>query len=152
MGNRMHADGVGKWEAELREFCGIFGFKFADSYTKSCRDKNGYRVDPDREGGTRYSVKAGRCVVSRVDDDVSWSSHTSQLQTDVPYDWDGRRRENAFRELFEGLSCAELIVRSTEPERKSPLGFTRVRLERHIVLPEFGSCAELRLKLEVLDK
>ena len=40
-------------------------------------------------------------------------------------------------------------MRSSDEDRKTPYGFTKVRLIRHIKLPEFGSVEELKLKFAI---
>ena len=50
-------------------------------------------------------------------------------------------------EIMRAASGKELIVRSSDKDRKTPYGFTKVRLVRHIRLPEFGSVEELKLRL-----
>ena len=53
------------------------------------------------------------------------------------------------KEIIRLASGKELIVRSSDKDRKTPYGFTKVRLIRHIRLPEFSSVEELKLKLAV---
>ena len=59
--------------------------------------------------------------------------------------------EDAMEALIRQASGKELIVRSTDKDRKTPYGYTKVRLTRHIKLPEFGSVEELKLKLECME-
>ena len=66
------------------------------------------------------------------------------------YGCSGSTFDGAMEALIRTASGKELIVRSSGEDMKTPYGFTKVRLIRHIKLPEFGSVEELKLKLAVL--
>lgn len=129
----------GYWKAQVDGFCEMFGFKL-DKTTKT--DLSGYIV-------TVFSVKAGRSTVAYKDRQKTWCSGELPLAVDMAGTRSARWLEKAMENLMKTASGKELIVRSSDKDRKTPYGFTKVRLIRHIKLPEFGSVEELKLKLAV---
>lgn len=133
------AAGDGYWKKQVDEFCRLFGFR-VDSHEL-------WGLGPD-EAKDVYILKSGRSTVSYKDENKTWGSRELILKAEVP-----SRSRTAFEDAMEALirtaSGKELIVRSSDKDRKTPYGFTKVRLVRHIRLPEFGSVEELRLKLAV---
>ena len=132
----------GYWEKQVDEFCDIFGFKV------------NHRVlmqDGCRPAKDVYTLKFGRSTVSYKNEDKTWCSREMQLEAEVlppdNYGCSGTTLEGAMEALIRTASGKELIVRSSDKDRKTPYGFTNVRLIRHIKLPEFGSVEELKLKL-----
>lgn len=127
------------WENQAREFCEMFGFRL-DRTTRM--DLSGCVV-------TVFSVKAGRSTVAYKDRQKTWCSGELPLTVDMDGTGSARWLEKAMENLMKAASGKELIVRSSDKDRKTPYGFTKVRLIRHIKLPEFGSVEELKLKLAV---
>ena len=137
----------GYWEKQVDEFCDIFGFNI------------NHRVLP--QDGCKpvkdvYTLKSGRSTVAYKNEDNTWRSRELPLKAEVfppdNYGCSGTTFEGAMEALIRTVSGKELIVRSSDKDRKTPYGFTKVRLIRHIKLPEFGSVEELRLKLTVLGE
>ena len=138
------SSGKGYWEKQVDEFCDIFGFKVD------------HRVLP--QAGCRpvkdvYTLKSGRSTVAYKDENKTWRSCELPLEAEVlppdNYGCSGTTFDGAMEALVKTASGKELIVRSSDKDRKTPYGFTKVRLIRHIKLPEFGSVEELKLKLAI---
>ena len=103
-----------------------------------------------------YTLKFGRSTVAYKDETRTWCSGEMPLMSEMrpsepKFHVDGTTFEDAMKALIRQASGKELIVRSSDKDRKTPYGFTKVRLTRHIKLPEFGSVEELRLKLECME-
>ena len=132
----------GHWEKQVDEFCGLFGFRV--DHRVLCQD--GCRPVKDV-----YTLKFGRSTVAFKDDKKTWCSCELPLEAVVlppdNYGCSGTTFEGAMEAIIKTASGKELIVRSSDKDRKTPYGFTKVRLIRHIRLPEFGSVEELKLKL-----
>lgn len=130
------------WEEQVNGFCGIFGFRLDE---KPVLD---VYVFGARSNMTRFSVKAGRSVVAynNKNKNKAWRSSEFPLAFDTA-GTSRAAREKVMEAIMRKASGAELIVRSSDKDRKTPYGFTKVRLVRHILLPEFGSVEELKLKL-----
>ena len=132
----------GHWEKQVDEFCEMFGFKV--SHRVLCQ--SGCRPTKDV-----YTLKFGRSTVAFKDDKKTWRSCELPLEAAVlppdNYGCSGTTFEGAMEAIIKTASGKELIVRSSDKDRKTPYGFTKVRLIRHIRLPEFGSVEELKLKL-----
>ena len=135
----------GYWEKQVDEFCNIFGFKvdhrvLAQAGCKPVKDV--------------YTLKFGRSTVAYKDESKTWCSGELPLKAEAlppdNYGCSGTTFDGAMEALIRTASGKELIVRSSDKDRKTPYGFTKVRLIRHIKLPEFGSVEELKLKLAVL--
>ena len=114
----------------------------------------GFRLDKaigiDRLTGETCTVllaKAGRSTVAYKDKSGTWCSR--ELPLSVIAGGYAKKTEKAMEDFVRLASGKELIVRSSDKDRKTPYGFTKVRLIRHIILPEFGSVEELKLKLAV---
>ena len=134
----------GYWEKQVDEFCDIFGFNI------------NHRVLP--QDGCKpvkdvYTLKSGRSTVAYKDENKTWRSCELPLEAEVlppdNYGCSGTTFDGAMEALIRTASGKELIVRSSDKDRKTPYGFTKVRLIRHIKLPEFGSIEELKLKLAI---
>ena len=125
------------WENQAREFCEMFGFRLDRTVGT---DLSGCIV-------TTFSVKAGRSTVAYKDRQKTWCSGELSLTVNMNGTGSARWLEKAMENLMKAASGKELIVRSSDKDRKTPYGFTKVRLIRHIKLPEFGSVEELKLKL-----
>lgn len=136
------ACGKGYWEKQVDEFCDIFGFKV----NHRAVPQDGCRPVKDV-----YTLKSGRSTVAYKDKNTTWCSHELPLEAEVlppdNYGCSGTTFDGAMEALIRTASGKELIVRSSDKDRKTPYGFTKVRLIRHIKLPEFGSVEELKLKL-----
>jgi len=137
----------GYWEKQVLDFCEMFGFRLAE---KLERKLHGCEIC--------YSLKFGRSSVAYKDASHTWCSGELQLCANVgcanvASERNSRKnRERAMENIVKRASGKELIVRSSDKDRKTPYGFTKVRLIRHILLPEFGSVEELKLKLAVMGK
>jgi len=127
------------WENQACEFCEMFGFRLDRTVGT---DLSGCIV-------TTFSVKAGRSTVAYKDRQKTWCSGELPLTVNMNGTGSARWLEKAMENLMKAASGKELIVRSSDKDRKTPYGFTKVRLIRHIKLPEFGSVEELKLKLAV---
>jgi len=94
-------------------------------------------------------LKCGRSRVMYKDENRTWLSGELAVESKIlgPGCY---CQSTAAENIMKLLSGKELIVRATEKPRDTPYGFTRVRTERHILLPEFGSVEELRLRLEAM--
>ena len=141
------SSGKGYWEKQVDEFCDIFGFKVD------------HRVLP--QAGCKpvkdvYTLKFGRSTVAYKDESKTWCSGELPLKAEVlppdNYGCSGTTFDGAMEALIRTASGKELIVRSSDKDRKTPYGFTKVRLIRHIKLPEFGSVEELKLKLAIFGE
>lgn len=134
----------GYWEKQVDAFCGLFGFRVDH------RVLHQYGCRPDKDV---YTLKFGRSTVAYKDENKTWCSHELPLKAEVlppdDYGCSGTVFDSAMEELIRTASGKELIVRSSDKDRKTPYGFTKVRLIRHIKLPEFSSVEELKLKLAV---
>lgn len=134
----------GYWKKQVDEFCKMFGFRLDMRVLHQC----GCR--PDRDV---YMLKFGRSTVAYKDKNKTWCSGELPLEAEVlppdNYGCFGTTFDGAMEALIRTASGKELIVRSSDKDRKTPYGFTKVRLIRHIKLPEFGSVEELKLKLAV---
>ena len=134
----------GYWKKQVDEFCEMFGFKLGMRVL--CQ--SGCRPTKDV-----YTLKFGRSTVAYKDENKTWCSRELPLEAEVlqpdNYGYSGTTFEGAMEALIKTASGKELIVRSSDKDRKTPYGFTKVRLIRHIRLPEFGSVEELKLKLAV---
>ena len=132
----------GYWEKQVDEFCGLFGFRVY--HRVLCQD--GCRPTKDV-----YTLKFGTSTVAYKDENKTWCSHELPLEAEVlppdNYGCSGTTFEGAMEAIIKTASGKELIVRSSDKDRKTPYGFTKVRLIRHIRLPAFGSVEELKLKL-----
>lgn len=134
----------GYWEKQVDAFCGLFGFRVDHRvmYQTGCR--------PAKDV---YMLKFGRSTVAYKDENKTWRSRELPLEAEVlspdNYGCSGTTFDGAMEALIRAASGKELIVRSSDKDRKTPYGFTKVRLIRHIRLPEFGSVEELKLKLAV---
>ena len=130
------------WTKQVEGFCSVFGFKLDQ--------REVHRYDHDTHNMV-FSLKSGRSTVAYKDKSRTWRS--GELPLAVECAVSSLRGRNAFEENMKQLmalaSGKELIVRSSDKDRKTPYGFTKVRLIRHIKLPEFGSVEELKLKLAV---
>lgn len=119
----------------------MFGFRLDEHYVYNSQKECSF---------CRYSLKLGRSTVAYKDETRTWCSGELPLAIDTE---PCRDISNEFEKRMENLmklaSGKELIVRSSDKDRKTPYGFTKVRLIRHIRLPEFGSVEELKLKLAV---
>jgi hypothetical protein len=131
------AAGDGYWKKQVDEFCGLFGF-WVDR-------RELWGLGPD-EAKDVYMLKSGRSTVAYKDESRTWSSRELPLEA-VREKFSGTTFEDTMEALVRTASGKELIVRSSDKDRKTPYGFTKVRLIRHIRLPEFGSVEELKLKL-----
>jgi len=134
----------GYWEKQVDAFCGLFGFRVDHRLMR----QTGCRPDKDV-----YTLKFGRSTVAYKGENKTWCSHELPLEAEVlppdSYGCSGTTFDGAMEALIRTASGKELIVRSSDKDRKTPYGFTKVRLIRHIKLPEFGSVEELKLKLAV---
>ena len=134
----------GYWEKQVDAFCGLFGFRVDHRVLPQ------YGCRPDKDV---YTLKFGRSTVAYKDENKTWCSRELPLEAEVlppdNYGCSGTVFGGAMEELIRTASGKELIVRSSDKDRKTPYGFTKVRLIRHIRLPEFGSVEELKLKLAV---
>lgn len=134
----------GYWEKQVDAFCELFGFRVDH------RVLHQYGCRPDKDV---YTLKFGRSTVSYKDENKTWHSHELPLEAEVlppdNYGCSGTVFDDAMEKLIRTASGKELIVRSSDKDRKTPYGFTKVRLIRHIKLPEFSSVEELKLKLAV---
>ena len=132
----------GYWEKQVDEFCRLFGFRI--DHRVLCQE--GCRPTKDA-----YTLKFGRSTVAFKDDKKTWCSGELPLEAMVlppdNYGCSGTTFEGAMETIIKTASGKELIVRSSDKDRKTLYGFTKVRLIRHIRLPEFGSVEELKLKL-----
>jgi len=128
--NKNKPAGAKYWEEQVNGFCGIFGFRVAEDIC----------VSPGEGIVSVLLVKAGRAR-------VYYKTPGGLGETPLSDTFEPGKSESAFRRLLAAASGAELVVRSTDKDRKTPYGFTKVRLVRHILLPEFGSVEELKLKL-----
>lgn len=139
------ANKKGYWEKQVDEFCGIFGFKVNHQVLLQ---------DGCRPAKDVYTLKFGRSTVAYKDKNKTWCSRELPLGAEVlppdDYGCSGTTFDGAMEALIRTASGKELIVRSSGEDMKTPYGFTKVRLIRHIKLPEFGSVEELKLKLAVL--
>lgn len=129
--------GDGYWKKQVDEFCGLFGFR-VDSHVL-------WGLGPDKDKDV-YMLKSGRSTVAYKDENKTWGSRELPLETEA-LSRSGTAFEKAMERLMRLASGKELIVRSSDKDRKTPYGFTKVRLIRHIMLPEFGSVEELKLRL-----
>ena len=138
------SSGKGYWEKQVDEFCDIFGFK-VDHRVQA---QAGCRPVKDV-----YTLKSGRSTVAYKDENKTWRSGELPLEAEVlppdNYGCSGTTFDGAMEALIRTASGKELIVRSSDEDRKTPYGFTKVRLIRHIKLPEFGSVEELKLNLAI---
>ena len=132
------------WEKQVDEFCGLFGFRI----NHKVLHQDGCRPTKDV-----YTLKSGRSTVMYKNENRTWILRELPLEAEVlppdNYGCSGNTLEDAMETLIKTVSGKELIVRSSDKDRKTSYGFTKVRLERHILLPEFGSVEELKLKLAV---
>lgn len=132
----------GYWKKQVDKFCEMFGFKL------SARVLHQYGCRPAKDV---YTLKFGRSTVAYKDENETWCSRELPLEAEVlpsdNYGCSGTTFDDAMKALIRTASGKELIVRSSDKDRKTPYGFTKVRLIRHIRLPEFGSVEELKLKL-----
>lgn len=138
----------GEWKKAVGEFCAAFGFRL--EYVERIQFGEEFRG---------VVVKSGRSTVAYKDASARWTRGETPLEAELRLDKYeasddavAKAVEGACREIMETLSGAELIVRSSDKDRKTPWGYTKVRLIRHILLPEFGSVEELKLKLAVAEK
>lgn len=133
---------TGYWKKQVDEFCEMFGFKLnmRVQYQDGCR--------PTKDV---YTLKSGRSTVAYKNENRPWILRELPLEAEVlspdNYGCSGNTLEDAMETLIKTVSGKELIVRSSDKDRKTPYGFTKVRLVRHILLPKFGSVEELKLKL-----
>ena len=138
------SSGKGYWEKQVDEFCDIFGFKVNHCVII----QGGCRPAKDI-----YTLKFGRSTVVYKDETSKWDKEIPLEAEVLPsdnYGCSGTTFDGAMEALIRKASGKELIFRSSDKTRKTPYGFTAVRLIHHIKLPEFGSVEELKLKLAVL--
>ncbi len=97
----------------------------------------------------RYMLRSGRSTVAYDDKCQTWRGcRELPLVLDLaPAEDAPEYREMNMEKFMQIISGKELVIRSSDKDRKTPYGFTKVRLIRHIILPEFGSVEELKLKL-----
>ena len=137
----------GYWEKQVDEFCDIFGFKVDHRVLTQAG------CGPVKDV---YTLKSGRSTVAYKDENKTWRSCELPLEAEAlppdNYGCSGTTFDGAMETLVKMASGKELIVRSSDEGRKTPYSFTKVRLIRHIKLPEFGSVEELKLKLAVLGE
>jgi len=126
------------WKKQVDEFCEIFGFHIEIKPNDGILDDFKYFV----------RIKYGRSVVAYKDVKRTWCSGELPLEVNIE-DRAEDSVERAMEEIMKKASGKELIVRSSDKDRKTPYGFTKVRLIRHIKLPEFGSVEELKIELAV---
>ena len=137
------SSGKGYWEKQVDEFCDIFGFKV----NRCVIIQEGCRPTKDV-----YTLKFGRSTVVYKDETRKWYEEIPLEAEVLPsdnYGCSGTTFDSAMETLIRKASGKELIFRSSDKPRKTPYGFTAVRLIHHIKLPEFGSVEELKLKLAV---
>ena len=128
---------------DIDEFCRMFGLRLDNDAGWTADNYHSY---------DRYVLKRNRAVVTYKESDTIYGG-TVEKPLAFGYVGDNPSKSKPaeyMRKILEVASGKELIIRGTDPVRKSLFGFTRVRTEQHIHLPEFSSVAELKIKMEVM--
>ena len=134
---------TGFWQKQLEKICSALGLSL-ERETVNVRGEYGA---PDIED--RLVLKRGRSY-------ATYKVRGSRAYGSGREVWDAVQEpvgpepddvEKSAELLFRRLSGLEIVVRGTEEEtRPSPFGYTKIRTEQHILMPEFSSAEEFKIK------
>jgi len=128
----------GFWKTQVEGLCRLFGLKLK----KQKVDGFGLFMSKGKLD-MRYVLARGKALC-QVKTTRGRNTFYSVIEHIIKKKED---EEQIMEKLMKFLSGKELLIRGSEEARKSPFGYTKIRTEQYIRLPEFGSVEELRLRL-----